>query len=720
MATIIKSIGFQNFYNYYGCFEDNTYHFKEGINIVNADNNMGKSKFYNGILWILKGVVYDSDFKRMVNVLSSFLKMASGKALAEKTKFDVGVNITFEENKDKYSVSKIIQFHKNGEGWNTNEKVEVMQSINNSDIPVNDIAEKDKIIKKIIPTELMNYALLQGESMEELVDLSSHNGLSSTIEALAGINNLIEICDLSKSLSKLTTSLCTKKETETSTNKVESEKLVEEKEAFENRIENTKTQIETYKTELSEATKRKDTLEAILLNAKNRVKFREAQKTLQIEINQLKEQKNALEKNITTLLFSESSPWILMGLEDEIKTYANNYTNFIKDLAEQRTLSRLQKDPTLLLLPPNSPDKSSLQRMLDTEMCEICGRPALKSSEHWKHIEKILMRPKDDTENQNRNDFSSFYGGVQTTVSSFFNSIPKVFQTIQDYRGKVDELDDLISQKEEDKENVRLEFLNAGGSESNKEEIADKQNISDYALADKTIRKKEEDIKKAEDVIRSWEVKIKQIDEKLKIINTNSEIEEYRQFKETMASVEYIFFNTKERIFDEILRTLEVNANKKYEDLTQGNLSAGGKLSFSKQADGTVQVSIKNINDGELTGLGTGFQRMKQLSIIMAIISSKVGNKQFDYPFISDAPFSEFGDNFINNFFKIAPNVFTQSIIFIKELYDPSSHNYLNDLGNKILKKMENGEIPGSFYVNIIEEKADTTNLVTKNKCYKG
>ena len=53
MATIIKSVSFQNFYNYYGDFEDNIYHFKEGINIVNADNNMGKSKFYNGFLWIL-------------------------------------------------------------------------------------------------------------------------------------------------------------------------------------------------------------------------------------------------------------------------------------------------------------------------------------------------------------------------------------------------------------------------------------------------------------------------------------------------------------------------------------------------------------------------------------------------------------------------------------------------------------------------------------------
>ena len=71
MATIIKSIGFQNFYNYYGSFEPNTYRFKEGINIVNADNNMGKSKFYNGILWILNNAVYDSDLKRMISDTSS-------------------------------------------------------------------------------------------------------------------------------------------------------------------------------------------------------------------------------------------------------------------------------------------------------------------------------------------------------------------------------------------------------------------------------------------------------------------------------------------------------------------------------------------------------------------------------------------------------------------------------------------------------------------------
>jgi len=711
MATVIKSVGFQNFYNYYGSFEENTYQFKEGINIINADNNMGKSKFYNGILWVLKDAVYDSDLKRMVSATSSFQRMASGKAMNEETNFSMGVNITFVENEDIYSVSRIVQFKKDCNNWETNEKLNILQTIGNCDIPVRDDRDKDKIIKKIIPAELMNYALLQGESMEELVDLSSRSGLSSTIEALAGIKSLIEICEISKDLSQKTKRLSNDKEREFNSANNKIEKLIQERETLEDRIDRTTTQTERYKTELSEAKKKKEILEAFLLNAQNREKFRGIQKTLQNEIDLLKKEKNNNEKNITSMLFSENSPWILMDLQEQITLFDKRRQELTAEIATQSAINNTIK------LPEGSPDIPSLQRMLRTEMCEICGRPAPKDSGFWKHIKMVMERPQ-NKESKNKNDFSSFYSGIQTTVGSFSLSIPQIRNSIRRYRYNIDELEDQISQKEEELENAKLEFLNAGGSETSSN-VTDKQNISDYTLAEKDITGYEKQIKDADSLINQWKAKGKQIDDEIKSFDTNSEIESYRRFKEMMASVEYIFYNSKERIFDEILRSLESNANIKYEELTHGNLAGGGKLNFSKQADGTVQVSIKNVNDGELTGLGTGFQRMKQLSIIMAIISSKIGNKRFDYPFISDAPFSEFGDNFINNFFKIAPKVFIQSIIFIKELYDPNSEDYLNNLGKKILKKMEDGEIPGTFYVNVIEEKADTTNLITKNKCYK-
>jgi len=718
MATIIKSVSFQNFYNYYGSFDQNIYHFKEGINIVNADNNMGKSKFYNGILWILEKKVYDSDLKRMIGENSSikmdsayFQKMASGKAINEESNFDMGVNITFVENKDKYSVSKIVTFKKKNNAWETNEKLEVLKTVDNRDIPVNDENEKENIIKKIIPVELLTYALLQGESMERLVDLSSHSGLSTTIEALAGIKNLIEMCDISKDCTQKVKKLYHEKDREinSSNNKVTS--LIQESEDIEKRIESTTSQIEVFRKELIEAKKKKETLEAILLNSQNREKYRSVQKKLQEEINQLKEKKNSFEKNITSLLFSETSPWLLMNLDGQISVFDQSRLNLTSEIAMQKALD----NP--ILLPEDSPDIPSLKRMLQTEKCEVCGRSAPKDSEHWQHIKMVMERPT-NSENRNKNDFSSFYGNIQNIVGGFSLSIPKISQSIQNYRDDIDNLEEIINRKEEEKEIAKHEFFNAGGSEGSSEQT-DRQNISDYSLAEKTIDKKEEEIKNAEKFIKSWNERLNQIDEEIKNISTNDEINNYRNFRDIMCCVESMFLNSKERIYDEIIKSLEINANRKYSELTQGNLSAGGKLNFSKQADGTVQVSIKNINDGELTGLGTGFQRMKQLSIIMAIISSKIGNKQFDYPFISDAPFSEFGDNFINNFFKIAPNVFTQSIIFIKELYDPLSENYLNDLGNKILQKMVDGEIPGTFYVNVIEEKADTTNLVTKYKCYK-
>ena len=718
MATIIKSISFQNFYNYYGNFEQNTYRFTTGINIVNADNNMGKSKFYNGILWILNNAVYDSDLKRMISDTSIprldanyFKKMVSGKAKAEETEFDMGVKIEFEENNTQYSVSKILHCKKNISDWDFIERLDVSETNNGRTIPILDIEDKKNRIQKIIPVELRNYALLQGESLEKLVDLSSRAGLSSTIETLAGISNLIDICLTCSDLSKKAKRLLNYKETEVNNNNDRIKILIEERERLEKFKENYLNQIDIYKEELSKAQARKDELEALQLNSAKREKFREIQRHLQVEINTLKNNKKEAEKNITSLLFANNTPWLLMGFQNSIELFGQKRDKLNKDL----TLQSVANDPTILL-PEGSPDIPSLKRMLETEKCEVCGRPAPKGSEFWEHIKMVMERPR-NVENTNSNNFTAFYGDIQKTVGSFLLNIPEIPQEIEKYRDKINDIDNKIREKLEEYNIAKQEFMSAGGNE-NESSNTDKQNIDDHSLAERTIEDKKRLIERANDQIKQWNTRLQQIEKELDSINQSTEITQYRNFKDMMCCIESMFLNSKERIFDRILSSLEVKANQKYSELTAGNQVAGGRLSFKKQEDNTVQVSIRNINDNELTGLGTGFQRMKQLSIVMAIISSRIGNQHFDYPFISDAPFSEFGDNFVYNFFNIAPQVFTQSIILIKDLYDPKADNYLNDKGNKILEKMKNGEINGTFYVNVVEEKADATNLVTKNKCY--
>jgi DNA sulfur modification protein DndD len=716
MATIIKSISFQNFYNYYGDLNQNQYEFKEGINIVCADNNMGKSKFYNGVLWILNDVVYDSDSRKQESASTSFEKMASGKAKREENTFVMAVHIVVQENGVEYSIRKSVSFKRDKIDWNIGiEMTDVIETSNGQTIPIYDLDTQKKIIKKVIPTELLNYALLQGESMEGLVDLSSQKGLSSTIEILAGIKNLNDICLLSSKLTSDTKKLLNEKEKEFAKNNSSVEKLIKEKETLEEYIKSSNSKIVEYQEELSTARNNKEKYEALQLNATKREKFRGIKENIENEIKTLKSQKNEREKNITSMLFSGNSTWLLHDLQNEIEKFSILRDDWVKS----KTTLQISKNPSIVLLPEGSPDIPSLKRMIRNEICEVCGRDAIKNSDAWNHIKLIMDRP----QNENiisRNNFSQFFSNIQTSVGSYYNTIPEIPESIERYKNDIDSLNDKIKQKAEEWEDVKTEYLNVGGiTEQNEKELTDKDIIASYSLAENKEIEKDELIKTTKKQIERHKTRITQIEDELNTTNDNQDLISFRHFKDTMCVIESIFTNTKDRIFDEIIKSLEINANEKYRELTHGNLTSGGKLCFKKQENNTVHVSIKDVQNGEITGLGTGFQRMKQLSIVMAIISSKIGEKQFNYPFISDAPFSEFGDNFINNFFKVAPLVFSQSIILIKELYDPNDTQFLNSFGKRILGEMKEGNIKGTFYVNVIEEQADTTNLVTKNKCYK-
>ena len=119
MASVIKSIAFKNFYNFFGEFEDNTFNFKEGLNIVNADNGMGKSKLYNGFLWIIKDVVYDSDSRSLDTVNNAAIKMASEKAKSQGGIVDFGVKLVFEDEQSEYTITKTIKLTKDyaSNGW---------------------------------------------------------------------------------------------------------------------------------------------------------------------------------------------------------------------------------------------------------------------------------------------------------------------------------------------------------------------------------------------------------------------------------------------------------------------------------------------------------------------------------------------------------------------------------------------------------------------------
>lgn len=713
MATIINSVAFENFYNYYGSYEHNEYKFKPGINIINADNNMGKSKFYNAFMWILRDQVYDSDIKAFADANESLIKMASGKAKSEDKKFMVGVRVVFTNDNKTYTIEKYSKFtNRNGEIAHEPSVLEIMVNENNGDTPVDDYSEKQDIINRVfIPLALRNYALLQGESMDRLLDLSSKKALSDTIDTLAGISVLKGICDISRKQSKKADELYQQMDSENSENDTAKQRDKEKRNQLSKLIEDSQVEIENDRDELNAAKTRKEELDAYISNSSKRIEIRAELERNNIEIGNVKTTIERIESSITKKIFDEENPWLLMGLSDELDAFDAKREKHIGDVAQMNNDGAL-----VIMLPEGSPDTSSLERMLKNEVCEVCGQPAAMHSEAWEHIKMILDRPKKIS--TTRNDFGQFYGFLQKSASSYSRSIPKIDDRIESTRNQLDEIKEHLEELQAKHDEILIELNNAGGNEDNSEQ-KDKVVLSDYGAVNATISSKESAITRKEKDILIWKKSLEQINKRLNSYKKNTATQKYEDFAVLMREINDIINQTKDDIFDKTISALAKEANEKYVALTSGNQSSGGILKFERNHD-IVNVSIRDVQNGVITGLGTGFQRMKQLANVMAVISSKIGDeKKFDYPFISDAPFSEFGENFISNFFRVAPSVFTQSIIMIKELYDPKANDYLTAFGRKILEDMKSGKLPGIFYVNVIKDKTDTTGLVTSHKCYK-
>lgn len=80
---------------------------------------MGKSKLYNGFLWIIKDVVYDSDSRSLDTVNNAAIKIASEKAKSQESVVDFGVKLVFEDEQSEYTITKTIKLTKDyaSNGW---------------------------------------------------------------------------------------------------------------------------------------------------------------------------------------------------------------------------------------------------------------------------------------------------------------------------------------------------------------------------------------------------------------------------------------------------------------------------------------------------------------------------------------------------------------------------------------------------------------------------
>lgn len=730
MASIINQISFQNFFNYYGPFEDNTYEFSEGVNIVVADNGGGKSKFFNGFLWIFYDEILDSDTKTRKNIKNQALKVCSDKAKNEAAVNDLlecNVAIEFSDNRFRYRICKGFRIKKSKSDSSLTDSSDWQVFFKDLEVSKRDLQllefhevydenEHKRILNKLIQPNLREYSLFQGEEVDKLIDFNQADSLNRAVKTLTDINKYDE-------LEKITKYVADRAEKDLNERVASSDaashnylKKLEEKEAKKNSLESELEKLQSYEHSYAENKAEVDKLENLNENAVARKEFDDKIKDQNGKLKTLKEDYDRLVEKLNERFFDGNFGWIAIGCQKEVSSFKESLNKY----REFRTLKKaaLISDDTnnqINLLPPDSPDSVTLQTMVEREHCYVCNREAKKDTEPWKHIASLLNR-KESGQNKSvqifKNDLNDFFGEIQLGAQSYVGRIGGIQQSIFRTREKEQELLERLTKVKDKIKNLKDErsYLIIG----NEDDMTDaRQIMAQYKGALTRLQKAEDDIVKAKNRIESLNDSIRKDENELGRMRPQDTPKEYELHLDISSDLRDAAQKTRIRVFDDMILKLEKEANQHFQNLIKYNELAGGILKFKKNPRGTIDFKYIDEEENEVSGASEGFQRMKVLAVLMAVIS--VNPYGYLYPLLADAPLSAFGQGFIKGFFEETEKVFPQSIILIKDLYDRDSENKLNKLGNDLLKN----DSVSTVYLNHIPKNLKQVEVYTEHKKIK-
>ena len=186
------------------------------------------------------------------------------------------------------------------------------------------------------------------------------------------------------------------------------------------------------------------------------------------------------------------------------------------------------------------------------------------------------------------------------------------------------------------------------------------------------MEKKKKELSICEDNIRKFKLEIKEVEKEIN--KTGSSIGMVTEVEETewriiSTVLTDICKSVQEKARKELLKNIEERANEFYVKFTEHDLGYKGKVEIGDD------YSI--VYDA---GLNTSHEDRKKMSIINALLSLNQEAMNIYYPFISDAPTSNFDIDTSQKYLYGIKDIFKQSIIMTKDV-DIQSESYKRLLG---------------------------------------
>lgn len=726
MAVIIEKIELNNWFGYKGNYEENLFSFKEGLNVIVAANDIGKSKLHNAFRWILNDTIILKKQKEKGFELTTIneqnikkvINQTKQRHLSEGESIKLGVRLTFKEtfkdgireDKSRILLKELHCKKQFNEIVIIREERKVLKLEHNN--PRTSSEDFEELKKRVVKPSLQDFFLVQGESLENMTILSGV-GLRKTINNLVSIDILDAKCQSSKTLLKNIVTL--KRNTEDLDNRNNSviQNNIKSRIELEERISDIKEKDLFEEKEFLKI--QEETISKFKENAEL-TKLRTQQKnvvdSLNLEIREKQGQINSFYKRLIENYINKEFYFSkLIDINSDIENVRIFRDNLRALSAKRRSEldDTISKEEQLMLyaLQKDQPSPEILAQMVEKETCYVCTQ---KMTEYSKDYIKNKLIPYFKNElNKNDTEINKY---VQ--LNNLFIELERNLQLFNYYDiGFIDNLIDEIVVEEALKreiEDQKYEFIKETGIDSN-EEIDDISLITyDTAIKDKlnSIAR----IKELEEELKTKESKLIELSSLSSTTEVSPKLQKYIDLENFGAILKEELFKLRNNEYLKFTIELEKIISNKFKAFSEVNPN------FHKQKlkvnfwieNNSPEFEISVVDDfGNNYDQGGGAsQALRQLAVILGLV--EISGGEADFPFIADAPTSNMTSSLTEAFFNYQLlHSKNQNILITKEFWNDKIHD-LNEIGYNLLEKIKQN--PNSRMLVLKLDQANTSNLL--------
>lgn len=685
---LIKQITIDNFQSYYG---SQTLEFSQGLNLVIGNGGKGKSKIFNAFYWVLFGKIYITGIGWCsTDTLPHSSKMSmlkhefiNNKALYEAHTGDiVKASVQLELTDDKgteYVIERFVVAKRKQAGeWNSAEAWEVgSNSIKlqfdspNGTLYKDGITAEDKI-SELFPDGIRNYIWFQGESLESLINFRDKETLKAAVKHISYFPYYEKLSEIiSKSKDKIERQEVNATRAANKHNNAVNQILTEitslrlKISGEENKQKTLQSEIDTIQLALSED-------ETKMSGLASYTSLVSKYKQCEIEIEKLNQNIFALDNFMRKQL---PELWVLRGCQNllkECKALIENHKEEENTLPEKKYL--------------DNPSRAKLEEIIRDHRCFVCGSKVEDGNEAYHYIiermrlqDEYLREMEDYTNNLQLNkQFNMYVGKIQDYPDELCRSISSIDKQYNDIDEKLTKLLAQRKRKLHDKEELDKEI----------DEIKKKHGIDPVRQAESAgiigtnirvsrsnLERKQRDMTMSKNAMMNFKRDLKVAEEEYsRLSSKDSSVVSVSEteWKNISIFLEDICKRVQENARKVLLRKIEDRANLFYKKFTEHDRGYKGNVKIGD--DYTIEFDA---------GLNTSHEDRKKMSIINALLSLNQEAMNIYYPFISDAPTSNFDIDTSQKYLYGIKDIFKQSIIMTKDV-DIHSESYkrLLDEGN--------------------------------------